>query len=100
MTASPQATFVVEYPCDLFCRIEIEVAGEHSQVTLEQMWAKADEQHRHIHEPDAAAEPTPAAEPEALRRPAATVFQAAPGGPTESPELPRGPRGPRRHGRR
>jgi hypothetical protein len=79
--------FVVEYPCDQFCRIELEVAGEHGQVTLQQMWAKADEQHQRIHEPEATAEePAAADEPEALRRPAATVFRSAPGTGTTAPQ--------------
>ena len=81
MTSAPQATFVVEYPCDQFCRIEVDLSAEHSQVTLQQMRKKADTAHQRVHEPEgaeAAAETPPVAEPETSGRPAATVFLAAP----------------------
>jgi len=79
MTAGPQATFVVEYPCDRFCRIEAELTGERNTVTLQQLWEKADEMHRRIHEPELAETKVPVVDPEAARRPAATVFRSAPG---------------------
>jgi hypothetical protein len=71
--------FVVEYPCDRFCRIEIDLSGEPGQLTLQQMGEKADGQHRHIHEPEHAEEDVSVAAPEAAGRPAATVFLSAPG---------------------
>jgi hypothetical protein len=78
MTAGPQATFVVEYPCDRFCRMEVELTGERNTVTLQQLWEKADERHRRIHEPELAETTAPVVDPEAARRPAATVFRSAP----------------------
>ena len=54
MTDAPQAMFVVEYPCDRFCRIEVELIGERNHVTLQQMWEKADTMHRRVHEPELA----------------------------------------------
>jgi hypothetical protein len=84
VTAGPQATFVVEYPCDRFCRIEVDLVGERGQITLQQLWEKADELHRRVHEPEApdgeaeAAPDAPVVEQEAMRRPAATVFRSAP----------------------
>jgi hypothetical protein len=79
MTVGPQATFVVEYPCDRFCRIEVELAGESDQVTLHQLWEKADGMHLLVHEPARAETDVPAVDHEAARRPAATVFRSAPG---------------------
>jgi len=82
MTAGPQEMFVVEYPCDRFCRIEVDLSKEHSQVTLQKMREKAEESHRRIHEPEAAeaAEAgAPIADQEPTGRPAATVFLSAPG---------------------
>src|SRR5256885_14461133 len=46
--------FVVEYPCDRFCRIEVDLSGERGQLTLQQMREKADGLHRRVHEPDLA----------------------------------------------
>lgn len=71
--------FVVEYPCDRFCRIEVELNGERGQVTLQQMRDKADGMHQRIHEPELAEAEVPVVDPEAARRPAATVFRSAPG---------------------
>lgn len=80
VSARPQATLVVEYPCDQFCRIEVDLGGEQSQATLHQLREKADKQHQRVHEPEnAEATPAPAAEPEPTGRPAATVFLSAPG---------------------
>jgi len=79
VTVGPQAMFVVEYPCDRFCRIEVELTGERSQITLQQLWDKADGMHRRVHEPELAETEPPAADQEAARRPAATVFRSAPG---------------------
>ena len=79
MSVGSQATFVVEYPCDQFCRIEVELAGERSQVTLQQLWDKADGLHRRVHEPELAEADAPVVDQEAARRPAVTVFRSAPG---------------------
>jgi hypothetical protein len=79
MTADSQATFVVEYPCDQFCRIEVDLTGERGQLTLQQMREKAERSHQLVHEPEHTEADQPAAEPEAPGRPAATVFLSAPG---------------------
>jgi hypothetical protein len=79
MTAGPQAMFVVEYPCDRFCRIEVDVSGERGQVTLRQMREKADGVHQRIHEPELAETDAPIVDQDAAGRPAATVFLSAPG---------------------
>ena len=79
MTTGPQAMFVVEYPCDRFCRIEVDLSGEHGQVTLQQMREKADGLHQRVHEPELAEADAPIVDQEAAGRPAATVFLAAPG---------------------
>jgi len=71
--------FVVEYPCDRFCRIEVDLSGERSQVTLQQMQEKADGLHQRVHEPELAEADVPIVEQEAAGRPAATVFLSAPG---------------------
>jgi hypothetical protein len=105
MTDSAQATLVVEYPCDQFCRIEVELSGEHGQVTLQQLRDKADAQHRRIHEPESAeaeaedAAEEPVVDPEASRRPAATVFRSAPGRGVERDEQQQRSRPSRRFGR-
>jgi hypothetical protein len=78
VTIGPQATFVVEYPCDRFCRIEVELIDERSHVTLQQMWEKADGMHRRVHESELAEAEVPVVDREAARRPAATVFRSAP----------------------
>jgi hypothetical protein len=78
VTVRPQATFVVEYPCDRFCRIEIELGGVSGDVTLQQLWEKGDGQHRRIHEPDLD-EPEVQLADEGSRRPAATLFSSPPG---------------------
>jgi hypothetical protein len=75
--------FVVEYRCDRFCRIEVDLSGEPGQVTLQQMREKADGLHHRVHNPDAAepdaAEPDAStAAPETAGRAPATVFLAAP----------------------
>ena len=79
MTAGPQAMFVVEYPCDRFCRIEVDLMGERGQVTLQQMRDKADGLHQRIHEPELAEADVPIVDEDAAGRPAATVFLSAPG---------------------
>jgi hypothetical protein len=73
--------FVVEYPCDRFCRIEVDLTSERGQVTLQQMREKAEGLHRRVHEPDLADTDAEAAvvAPETAGRPAATVFLSAPG---------------------
>jgi hypothetical protein len=75
-----QSTFVVEYPCDKYCRIELELSGERGQTTVQQLRDKAEELHRREHAPESGeAEATPAAEPEPAGRAAPTVFLSAPG---------------------
>src|SRR5690242_5686970 len=79
VSARPQVMLVVEYPCDRFCRIEVDLSGERSQVTLQQMREKADDLHQRVHEPDQGEAGSPVVEQEATGRPAATVFLSAPG---------------------
>ncbi|MEV8507062.1 hypothetical protein AB0368_19930 [Actinoplanes sp. NPDC051475] len=83
MTTGPQAMFVVEYPCDRFCRIEVDLSGERGQVTLQQLREKAEGLHQRVHEPELAEAEAPAVEQEATGRPAATVFLSAPGRGTD-----------------
>jgi len=75
--------FVVEYSCDRFCRIEVDLSDERGQLTLQHMRDQADGLHRRVHEPELAEQDAPVAAPvvapEAAGRPAATVFLAAPG---------------------
>jgi hypothetical protein len=78
VTADPQATLVVEYPCELFCRIELELAGERGDLTLRQLREKAEDAHRRIHEPGSGEPEAPAANQAAPQRPAATLFRSAP----------------------
>ena len=78
MTSGPQATFVVEYPCDQFCRIEVELNGERNHLTLQQMWEKADERHRRIHEPQSDEPAEPVVDEEAAQRPSTNLFRSAP----------------------
>jgi len=70
--------FVVEYPCDRFCRIEVDLSSERGQLTLQQIREKADGLHQREHEPDLAERDAPVAS-ETAGRPAATVFLSAPG---------------------
>ncbi|GGK28909.1 hypothetical protein GCM10010124_22090 [Pilimelia terevasa] len=79
MTGGPQAMFVVEFPCDLFCRIEVDLSGESSQVTLQQLRVKADGLHRQVHEPELAETDAAVADQDAAKRPSTTVFLSAPG---------------------
>jgi hypothetical protein len=79
VSADPQAMLVVEYPCDRFCRIEVDLSGERGQATLHQMREKADGLHQRVHEPERGEATTPVADREATGRPAATVFLSAPG---------------------
>lgn len=79
MTTVPQATFVVEYPCDRFCRIEVDLSGERGQVTLQQMREKADGLHQPLHEPEPEEAGASIVDQEAAGRPAATLFLSAPG---------------------
>jgi hypothetical protein len=79
VTAGPQSTFVVEYSCDRFCCIEVDLSGERGQLTLREMREKADGLHQGVHEPDLAERDASVVAQEAPGRPAATVFLAAPG---------------------
>ncbi|HEY0396444.1 MAG TPA: hypothetical protein VGD01_18350 [Candidatus Elarobacter sp.] len=83
MTTGSQAMFVVEYSCDRFCRVEVDLAGERGQLTLQQMQEKADGLHQRIHEPELAEADEPFVEQETAGRPAATVFLSAPGRDTQ-----------------
>jgi len=78
MTTGPQAMFVAEYPCDRFCRIEVDLSDAHSQMTLQQMREKADALHQRVHHPELAEADVPVVDQEAAGRPAATVFLSAP----------------------
>ncbi|WP_344174652.1 hypothetical protein [Pilimelia columellifera] len=71
--------FVVEFPCDLFCRIEVDLKGESSQVTLRQLREKADGMHRRVHEPELAVAGVAISDEDAAGRPSSTVFLSAPG---------------------
>ena len=80
MSAGAQVMFVVEYPCDRFCRVEVDLGGERGQVTLQQMRDKADGLHRRIHEPQRAETDGPVVDQHGAGRPAATtLFLSAPG---------------------
>lgn len=46
-----QESFVVEYPCDLHCRVEIDLADHHARVTHRQMRDWAEVEHKARHEP-------------------------------------------------
>ena len=83
MSTGPQAMFVVEYPCDRFCRIEVDLTSERSHVTLQQLREKADGLHQREHQPELAEADPPAVDQEAAGRPAATVFLSAPGRGTD-----------------
>jgi hypothetical protein len=85
VTGGAQETLVVEYPCDRFCRIEVELNGEHAQITLQQMRDKAEGMHRRVHDPEVAEVDAPVVEPEATGRAAPTVFLAAPGRGADRP---------------
>jgi hypothetical protein len=73
--------FAVEYRCDRFCSIEVDLSGEPGQVTLQQMREKADGLHRRVHNPDLAERDASTAAQETEAGPAATVFLSAPGRP-------------------
>ena len=79
VSAGPQAMLVVEYPCDQFCRIEVDLCGEPAQATVHQIREKADGLHQRVHEPGRGEATTPVVDQEATGRPAATVFLSAPG---------------------
>ena len=86
MSAGPQVMLVVEYPCDRFCRIEVDVTGERGQATLQQLRDQAEILHQRAHEPVGGETGTPVTEAEPAGRPAATVFLSAPGGGGSAPE--------------
>ncbi|MEV7624803.1 hypothetical protein [Actinoplanes sp. NPDC089786] len=79
MTLGGQAVLVVEYPCEQFCRIEVDLSGEQSGVTLKQLREKADTAHERVHNPDSAEPAEPIADEPVTGRPAATIFLSAPG---------------------
>jgi hypothetical protein len=79
VTADAQSMFVVEYSCDRFCRIEVDLSGERGQLTLQEMRDKADGLHRRVHEPEGAEPEAPVVPQESAGRPAPTVFLSAPG---------------------
>lgn len=41
--------FAVEYPCDRFCRVEVDLAGIHKRFTRNQMRQLADSEHDRLH---------------------------------------------------
>jgi hypothetical protein len=74
---------VVEYPCDRFCPIEVDLSGEQGRTTLQQMREKTDGLHQRVHEPGrgeatAPVVDQPVVDQEATGRPAVTVFLSAP----------------------
>ena len=79
VSADPQVMLVVEYPCDQFCRIEVDLSGERSQATLQQLLETADGQHQRVHAPEHGEASPPVVDQVATGRPAATVFLSAPG---------------------
>jgi hypothetical protein len=79
VSTGAQAMLVVEYPCDRFCRIEVDLSGERGQATVQQLREKADGLHQRAHEPEPGEAAAPVADQEATGRPAATVFLSAPG---------------------
>lgn len=81
VTAGAQAMFVVEYPCDRFCRIEVDLSGERGQLTLQHMREKADGLHRRVHEPDLAERKASGVAEEEAGRSAARCFCQHPDGP-------------------
>ena len=87
VTAGAQSMFVVEYSCDRFCRIEVDLSGEGGQLTLQQMREKADGLHQRVHEPDLAEPDASVVAQETAGRPAATVFLSPPGRAGGSPTV-------------
>lgn len=57
MTVRPEATFIVEYPCEQHCRVEVDMAAIHMRFTHRQMLNHADGIHEERHAPPP--EPTP-----------------------------------------
>lgn len=57
MTAQPEETFLVAYPCQLRCLVEVDLTGIHSQFTHRQMRVKADALHQEMHGPPQVAAP-------------------------------------------
>jgi hypothetical protein len=51
VTADPAPSFVVEYPCETHCRIEVDLAGTHLRFTLRQMQQLANIEHDKAHRP-------------------------------------------------
>ena len=74
--SDPQATFVVEFPCNLHCRVEVDLTGVHLGFTHRQMLASADDDHKRLHEPPPV--PTPILEQVAARHSVAAPFLAPP----------------------
>jgi hypothetical protein len=57
VTAQPEATFTVAYPCEKRCVVEVDLSDVHSHFTVNQARKKADAEHRQLHEPPPAATP-------------------------------------------
>lgn len=57
MTAEPEETFMVAYPCDKHCVVEVDVSDAHSRYTVRQMREKADVEHKRRHGPIAVRTP-------------------------------------------
>jgi hypothetical protein len=77
VTADPQETFAVDYPCDQHCLVEVDLTGVHQSFTHRQMRVAADAEHAKRHEP--APVPTPILEQVAARHSVAAPFLAPPG---------------------
>jgi hypothetical protein len=67
----PQFLFVAEYPCDRFCRIELDLSEVGNlRFTFAQMRRRADDEHKRLHAP------TP--EPIPIHDKLSATFRAAP----------------------
>lgn len=48
----PQFLFVAEYPCDRFCRIEVDLSEvDNLRFTYAQMQRRTDDEHQRLHAP-------------------------------------------------
>lgn len=52
MSKLPDEQFVAEYPCDRFCRIEVDLDDTHAGFTLRQMREVAGVEHQRVHPRD------------------------------------------------
>lgn len=49
--SEPQETFLVDYPCDRHCQVEIDLTEVHTKFTIRQARSLAEAEHRERHEP-------------------------------------------------